>query len=102
VIAFLWKLRGEALAAMRHVNEADALLRAAKENARATGERSLLWRLHASLGRLYCAMNRQAEAEQEFSTARELIEDLAATIPDDALQDNFLRRANCKLTTPLL
>ncbi len=93
VITFLWKLKGEALIAMGHTEEAHTLLQAAVENARATGERFLLWRIHASLGRLYCAMSRQSEAEQEFSTTRELIEELAGTVPDEALKDCFLYRA---------
>jgi tetratricopeptide (TPR) repeat protein len=93
VITFLWKLKGEALSAMGHPEEACSLLQAAIKNARATGERFLLWRIHASLGRLYCAMNRQSEAEEQFSTARELIEELADTVPDEAVKDNFLQRA---------
>ena len=94
VITFLWKLKGEALSAMGHTEQARSLLQAAIENARATGERFLLWRLHASLGRLYSAMNRQLEAEEEFSTARQLIGELADTVPDEAVKANFLQRAH--------
>jgi hypothetical protein len=93
VISFLWKLKGEALAAMGHPDEADSLLCAARENARETGERSLLWRIHASLGQLYRATNRPLEAEEEFSTARGLIEEVGATVPDPALRDHFVARA---------
>jgi len=49
--------------------------------------------VHASLGRLYHAMNYQTEARKEFSAARDLIQELAATIPDKALKENFLQRA---------
>lgn len=94
VITFLWKLKGETLAIMGHAEHAGSLLHAAIENARAQGEQFLLWRMHASLGRLYIAMNYQKEAHKEFSTARELIEALAATIPDGALKDNFLQGAD--------
>jgi tetratricopeptide (TPR) repeat protein len=94
VITFLWKLKGEALSTMGHTEQALLLLQAAIENARATGERFLLWRIHASLGRLYSAMNRQSEAEEEFSTARQLIEELADTVPDEAVKANFLHRAH--------
>ena len=93
VITFLWKLKGEALAAMGRMEEACSLLRAAKENARVMEERFLLWRVHASLARLYRATSRQIEARREFSSARELIEGLAATVPDKALKDNFLQGA---------
>jgi len=93
VITFLWKLKGEALAAMGRTDEACFLLRGAVENARATEERFLLWRLHASLGRLYHAIDRQPEAEVELSHARELVEELADTVPDGELRDNYLWRA---------
>jgi tetratricopeptide (TPR) repeat protein len=94
VITFLWKLKGEALAAMGRTDEAYSLLRDAIENARTTGERFLLWRLHASLGQLYRAIGRQSEAEQEFTTMRELVEELADTVPDEEARDNFRRRAH--------
>ena len=93
VITFLWKLKGEALAAMGHTEAAISLLHAAIENARVMEEQFLLWRVHASLGRLYHAMNYQTEARKEFSAARDLIQELAATIPDKALKENFLQRA---------
>jgi tetratricopeptide (TPR) repeat protein len=98
VITFLWKLRAEALAAAGQAEEAGSLLQAAVRNAQAAGERFLLWRLHASLGLLYCMMSRQAEAEAEFSTVREFIQELAHTIPGQGLRDNFLRRASGMLT----
>ncbi|MFQ5873720.1 MAG: hypothetical protein ACE5JL_07950, partial [Dehalococcoidia bacterium] len=98
VITFLWKLKGEALAAMGRTEEACSLLRAAIENARAMEERFLLWRLHTSLGRLCRAMNRQSEAEEEFSTARQLIKELADTVPDGELRNSFLQRAHDRLS----
>jgi tetratricopeptide (TPR) repeat protein len=93
VITYLWKLRGDALATLGRADEAEPLLRAAVENAHAMEERFLLWRVHASLGRLYHAMNQKREARREFSTARGVIKELAATIPDDALRGSFQRRA---------
>jgi tetratricopeptide (TPR) repeat protein len=93
VITFLWKLKGEALAAMGHLEQACSFLCAAAENARATEERFLLWRIHASLGRLYWTMDRQREAEKEFSVAGEFVEALGDTIPDETLKDNFLQGA---------
>jgi len=93
VITFLWKLKGEALIAMGKMEEAHALLKAAVENAQATGERFLLWRLHASLAQLYCGIGRQSEAGKEFSTARELVEELADTVPNGEVRDKFLHRA---------
>jgi tetratricopeptide (TPR) repeat protein len=93
VITYLWKLKGEVLTAIGHTDEAESLLRAALDNARVTGERFLLWRVHASLGRLYRTTGHQETAEKEFSTARALIEEMAATIPDEALKSSFLQGA---------
>jgi tetratricopeptide (TPR) repeat protein len=84
---------------MGHSEEAQTLLHDAIENAQATGERFLLWRIHAILARLYRAMGRQSEAEREFSNARELVQELADTVPDGDLRDNFFRRAHERLRT---
>jgi tetratricopeptide (TPR) repeat protein len=97
VITYLWMLKGEALAAMGRAEQACSLMRAAIENARATGERFLLWRVHASLGRLFRALSRQSEAEREFSHARALVEELADTVPNGEVRDSFLQRAHERL-----
>jgi tetratricopeptide (TPR) repeat protein len=97
VITFLWKLKGEALAAMGHGEEAQILLQAAIDNAHATGQRFLLWRLHASLARLYAEFGRRADSAGENSTARALAEELASTLPDRELRDGFFRRAEAML-----
>jgi class 3 adenylate cyclase/tetratricopeptide (TPR) repeat protein len=93
VITFLWMLKSEALSAMEQQEQAYPLLIAAIENAQATGERFLLWRLHASLGRLYNGMGQGSEAEKEFTTTGEHIQELADTIPPGKLRDNFIQRA---------
>ena len=93
VIPFLWKLKGEAQGAMGHGEEAQTLLQAAVDSARATGKRFLLWRLHASLARLYSVVGRQADAARESSTAYALVEELACTLPDGDERDTFLHRA---------
>jgi adenylate cyclase len=97
VITFLWMLKAEALTGMGHTEEAHTWLQEAIENAQATGERFLLWRLHASLGRLYRAVGRQSEAEKEFSTARKHVEELADTVSAGKLRDGFLQRAHERL-----
>ena len=55
------------------------------------------WRICIALGRLYQTHGRKAEAEQAFATARALIEELAATIADEPLRDNFLHLATAML-----
>ena len=94
VITFLWKLKGEALSTLGQTEQAVSLLEAAIKNVQATGERFLLWRLHASLGRLYLAWGRQSEAEEEFAIAHKLVEKLADAAPEGGLRDNFLQRAH--------
>ena len=100
VITFLWKLKGDALTMMGQVDEAEPLLLAALDNAQTQGERFLLWGAQASLGHLYRTMNRQNKAQQTVSTAHELIKELADTIQDKVLQDNFLQHAQARLSFP--
>ena len=99
IITSLWQLKGEALTALRQTEEARALLQAAVENAHEAGERFHLWRIHASLGRLYGVMNREPEAAREFAVARELITDLAREVPGQGFRDSFLERACSMLTS---
>ena len=97
VITFLWKLKGEALADMERGGQALALLQTAIGNAEVNGERFLLWRLHASMGRIYRAMGRQPEAAAASSMAYVLVDELASSLPDGEVRDGFLHRAQ---TTP--
>jgi tetratricopeptide (TPR) repeat protein len=100
VITFLGKLKAEALAANGRIFDALSLLHAAIKNAEATGEQFLLWRVHASLGHLYRTMGRQKTAEKEFAAARALIDELAATVPDEILKEVFRQGAYSILRTP--
>jgi hypothetical protein len=45
-------------------------------------------------------MECQREAEEELATASELIEELAATVPDEALKGSFREGAYATLRTP--
>jgi len=96
-IARLSKLRGEALAALHHEAEAEAELRTAQEIAAVQGARPLLWRICVTLGNLYRVQSRREEAESAFSTASMIIEELAASIPDGYVQEDFLRQATAVL-----
>jgi DNA-binding SARP family transcriptional activator/tetratricopeptide (TPR) repeat protein len=93
VVTFLWKLKGEALAAIGRTEEARSFFQAAIENAQATGEQFLLWRIHTSLVNLYCSMGQQQAAKKELWVARTLIDELTATIPDETLKDKFRQGA---------
>ncbi len=97
VIPRLWKLRGEALVALQQAAEAEMMLRAAQATAQAQGLRPLLWHICIALGKLYQALALQGEAEQAFLTARTLIEELAANVPDERLREHFLSQATAML-----
>ncbi len=94
VIPYLWQLKAQALAARGQPEEAASLLQAAVQHAQTPGLRFLLWRLHASLGRVHGTMRDAAGAEAHLATARQLVDELADTIPVPALRDGFLRGAH--------
>src|SRR6266536_1033348 len=87
------KLQGEALIALQRITEAKAALEAAQVIAVTQGVRPILWRIAVLLGNFNKAQGHHEEAEQSYSAARILIEELAATIPDESLRDNFMRQA---------
>ncbi len=93
----LSKLRGKALIALHRTAEAETALRSAKEMTMAQGARPLLWGICVTLGTLYQTQSREAEAEQVFSTARAIIEELAANIPDAHMQKQFFQAAGALL-----
>jgi class 3 adenylate cyclase/tetratricopeptide (TPR) repeat protein len=105
VVTYLWKLKADALVASGRVEDTGeekvlSLLHAAIRNAEAAGERFLMWRLHASLGKLHRILGNQEAAEREFATARALIDELAATIPDESLRKGFQEGACSTLRLP--
>jgi DNA-binding NarL/FixJ family response regulator len=73
------------------------MLRAAQEAAHVQGLRPWLWRICVALGRLYQTQGQREEAEQVFSNARALIEELAADVPDEQVREQFLRQATAML-----
>jgi len=93
VITFLWKLKGDSFVQLGRVDEAQTLLCSAIENIKSTGEQFLLWRIHASLGKLYKAMNRYTNAKFEFSLAYDIIEKQINTIPDKSIRMKSLQRS---------
>jgi DNA-binding CsgD family transcriptional regulator len=97
VIPRVWKLRGEALAALVKTPEAETVLQAAQAAAFEQGAHSLAWRIHIALGRLYRVQARRDEAAMEFSVAQEQIQRLAASLPDESLRRDFIARAMAAL-----
>jgi DNA-binding CsgD family transcriptional regulator len=97
VIPYLWKLRGEALAAQDQGAEAETTLQAAEVAALSQGLRAVLWRICVALGRLYQTQGRHDEARLAFDSARSTIEELAAPILDEKLREAFLSSASLLL-----
>src|SRR5207247_1501719 len=93
----LSKLRAEALIALHQTAEAETALRSAQEMTTAQGATPLLWRICVTLGTLYQTQSREIEAEQAFSTARAIIEELAANILDEHMQKQFFQEAEALL-----
>ena len=100
VIPRLWKMRGEALAGLERLEEAGTVLQAAQAAAVEQGARAWLWRLHISLGKVYRVHGRRPEAEAEFTSARNLIAELASSIKDQKLGEIFLDGALTMIPSP--
>jgi DNA-binding CsgD family transcriptional regulator len=97
VIPALWRLRGEALLAAGRVEEAEAVLQSARRAAQAHGARTWLWRIHASLGRLYQTRRLADRAWTEIAAAQSLVAELSASLDDDSLREHFFRHATAQL-----
>ncbi len=92
-IPHLLKVKGEALIALQQLDEATQALEAAKQGALERQDPAVLWTVHRSLGRVYQSLRREEEARGEFAAARQLIEELATTIADASLREQFLQTA---------
>lgn len=96
-IPHLLALKGEALLALKRLDEATAALEDARRGAEQRQAPSTLWRIHRLLGQAYHRLKQEDRAQQEFASAREIIDRLAATIDETALREHFLRAALASL-----
>ena len=92
-IPLLWKLRAEALIHLRRYDAAESLLQQAETSARAQGLRPLLWRVFLVQAGLAQHLRRHEETELAFARASQLIEELAADLPEQPWQATFLQQA---------
>lgn len=92
-IPHLLALKGEALLALKRLEEAAEALELAKMGAELRQAPSILWRIHRSLGRAYQLLQRPDQAQQEFAEARHVVQELATTIDDSSLRERFLHTA---------
>lgn len=89
----LFTLRGQALLALGRPAEAETTLRQALLAAKQQREPMMVWRIHYTLGQVYQTEGRPAEAQAELAEAEAIIEQLAVTVPEGALRENFRRIA---------
>jgi DNA-binding CsgD family transcriptional regulator len=92
-IPALLKLKGEALLALSRLDEARAALEEAKRGAQERHCPSLLWQVQRSLGQVYRRLKLEEQAQGEWAAAREIIEQLAATIEDETVREHFSHTA---------
>lgn len=92
VISFLWLVKGQALASLGRLEEARELLVDGRNHTMETQERFLLWRFQAALARL-CQTTGDSTAVEEWPTVSCIIEEMAATVTDEALGASFRSRA---------
>ena len=92
-IPHLLALKGEALLALKRLEEAAEALEDAKLGAELRQAPSILWRIHRSLGQVYHLLKREDSAQHEWRAAREIIAKLAGTIDETALREHFVQEA---------
>ncbi len=92
-IPHLLVLKGEALLALKRLEEAARTLEDAKLGAQQRGAMSVLWRIYGALGRTYQLLKREDQAQLEWSTARDIIAKLAGTIDQTYLREHFVQAA---------
>lgn len=97
VITYLWKLKANALSALDQTEKALPLLLEALENALKAGEVFLVWKLHASLSKVYRELERESEADDQLEKSQSQIQTLADTITDETLKNQFLKSTREKL-----
>lgn len=92
-VARISYLLGRAFLGLNRLEESEQAFSQALAAAERDGRRSLVWRLHAELVRL-CVMQANADAaEAEVAAAVRMINELATTIPQAALQAQFIDAA---------
>jgi DNA-binding NarL/FixJ family response regulator len=89
----IYLLRGEILTRLEQPEQAQAVMQSTLDLYRKQGVQMGQWRIHLALGKLYQAAYDFEQAGAAFRTARVQIEELATTLNDDELRENFRRRA---------
>ncbi|MEJ2710978.1 MAG: AAA family ATPase [Anaerolineales bacterium] len=89
----IYLLRGEILRRLDQTEQAQAIMQSTLDLYREQSVQMGQWRIHLALGKLFQAAANHEQAGAAFRTARAQIEELASTLSDDELRENFRRRA---------
>jgi tetratricopeptide (TPR) repeat protein len=89
-------LKGQALLGLGRLGEAVSLLRGAAEEARGLGLRPRLWPILMTLGRCESLGRNAAAAAAAFGEARQVVEEIAASIDQAGLRTSFLGRPDVR------
>jgi DNA-binding CsgD family transcriptional regulator len=92
-IPHLLALKGEALFALKRLEEAAGAFEEAKLGAEQRQAPSILWRIQRSLGQVSHLLKREDQAHREWSEAHQIITQLAGTIDETTQREHFLRTA---------
>ena len=93
-------LRAHALVALARLDEALATLDVARDECEAQSARPLAWRVEAARGNVHRLRRERREARAAFDSARAVVEELAAAIPDDGWRTQFLEGADAIAPPP--
>ena len=96
-IPALQRTRAAALDALGRREEALDALADAERGATERHEPSLLWRVRLVRGHTLASSGIADQARDEYAAARSIIQELAATLPDGALRETFVREANAMM-----
>jgi predicted ATPase len=86
-------VRGQMLVELGRFDEAETVLHSLLNLYQTRGIRMDLWRIHLARGKVYQAVGNLVGAETAFASARTIIEELASTVTDDTMRENFRRQA---------
>ena len=91
------KLRAQALLWLDRLDEAEQTLQQTIGQYAKHDLTHGLWQIYLALGKIYLARSSQEQAREMFKVAREQIDMLAPTIDEEALRENFTRRAMARI-----
>lgn len=93
-------LRGQALNALERFEQAESWLVPARDTARDLNAFGLLWRIQHQLGHSYLGLRDRSSARDAFTEARQIVEDLSATIDSAETRSHFWTTATSSIPEP--